>query len=179
MGRCYEFGVSIRDGCEHAMVVPAEGGRCECVGCGTPCTGRFKGCTAIISVGGYVPTTAPAWSLRRPEPLPTATAVTGPTVALLPPPPPSPPAPVLAERDDDVITRVQASLDELGRQIEARDAELGALFDRFVDEFTRLRDEISSLGSTTSLLRSRVDDLTERLDRMVAASLLGPIQRDG
>ena len=59
MGRCYEFGVVIAEGCDHVMVVPAEGGKCVCSGCGTDCLGRFNGCASIISQPGYVPLLAP------------------------------------------------------------------------------------------------------------------------
>lgn len=65
MGRCYEFGVLVGEGCQHAMVVPASGGRCECEVCGVACTGKFAGCAAILAQPGYVPATAPAWALQK------------------------------------------------------------------------------------------------------------------
>src|SRR5689334_18886917 len=64
MGRCYEFGASIADGCEHAMQVGPEGGYCRCTGCGTRCEGRFHGCAAILARPGYKPVGAPS----RPQP---------------------------------------------------------------------------------------------------------------
>jgi hypothetical protein len=63
MGRCYEFGTSIADDCDHAMVVSSEGGSCVCVRCGTACTGRFAGCSEIIAQPGRVPVFAPVWAL--------------------------------------------------------------------------------------------------------------------
>ncbi len=62
MGRCYEFGVEIHAGCEHAMVVTAEGGACECKVCSTVCPGRFAGCAAVVAIPGRVPPSAPAWA---------------------------------------------------------------------------------------------------------------------
>ncbi|MGI8685799.1 MAG: hypothetical protein ACR2MO_12065 [Acidimicrobiales bacterium] len=62
MGRCYEFGVEIHAGCEHAMVVTAEGGACECNVCSTVCPGRFAGCAAVVAIPGRVPPSAPAWA---------------------------------------------------------------------------------------------------------------------
>ena len=75
MGRCYEFGVVVREGCDHAMVVPGEGGRCECAACGASCPGRFPGCAAIVSRPGYVPVLAPAWALAAPAAAPAPEAL--------------------------------------------------------------------------------------------------------
>src|SRR5689334_10238395 len=59
MGRCYEFGVSIADGCEHAMAVADEGGYCHCTACGSRCDGRFRACAEVVAKPGYVPVAAP------------------------------------------------------------------------------------------------------------------------
>ena len=75
MGRCYEFGVVITEGCDHTMTVPDEGGRCVCNSCGADCLGRFNGCASIISRPGYVPLLAPA-SAREHAPEPPAEAET-------------------------------------------------------------------------------------------------------
>src|SRR5947208_2289691 len=74
MGRCYEFGVAVVEGCEHAMVVSAEGGACQCSVCGAHCPGRFEGCEAIVAVPGRVPPLAPEWSTAacRGEAMPVA-----------------------------------------------------------------------------------------------------------
>ena len=174
MGRCYEFGVSIREGCEHAMVVPAEGGRCECVGCGTSCPGRFKGCGRVIAQPGYIPSTAPGWSLTPPEePAAVVAAVPTPLV-------PSPPSPV-----EDVVVGTPAQLEtvidlieDVAKQISARDSELAALFDRFVEEFRGLRQQVLEQNQQITALGQRVVVMEERFDTIVSASLLGPIRRD-
>src|SRR5687767_5793398 len=62
MGRCYEFGVSLHDDCEQAMVVPSEGGHCICASCGADCPGQFNACGAVVAQPGYVPVTAPDWA---------------------------------------------------------------------------------------------------------------------
>ncbi|HET9442734.1 MAG TPA: hypothetical protein VFO65_05385 [Acidimicrobiales bacterium] len=67
MGRCYEFHAEIQPGCEQAMVVSAEGGACECQGCGARCTGRYSGCSVILAVPGRVPSSAPVWALPEPR----------------------------------------------------------------------------------------------------------------
>lgn len=59
MGRCYEFGVVIHEGCEHTMVVSPEGGACLCGSCGASCTGRFRGCDAVLALPGHIPIAAP------------------------------------------------------------------------------------------------------------------------
>jgi hypothetical protein len=181
MGRCYEFGVSIREGCEHAMVVPADGGRCVCVSCDTACPGRFKGCVAVISQPGYVPVTAPAWSLHRDLSKDPAVPVGAPSidegrtgVASASHAEPASPA-GSPSFDPDVVV---ALVEDLGKQIARRDAELGALFDRFVEEFQKLRDEVARQSESVALLRHRTDDVASRLDTIVSATLLGPLSRD-
>lgn len=129
MGRCYEFGVSIHDGCEHAMVVAAEGGHCECQVCATSCPGRFSGCAQVVARPGYVPLLAPR--LPLPSAPPPASTV---PVAVAPRPveangsaeaTPSPPAP------SGAVSLVQDLLEELRRQRATNDemrstmAELG------------------------------------------------------
>ncbi len=81
MGRCYDFGVSIDASSERAMIVAPEGGHCICPSSGATCSGRFSGCTDILSQPGRVPANAPSWSLDQtpvvvsaPQPLALATA---------------------------------------------------------------------------------------------------------
>jgi hypothetical protein len=68
MGRCYEFGTVIVDGCDHAMRVADAGGACICPTCGAHCEGRYKGCVPILQHAGYVPSTAPSWAVEGTEP---------------------------------------------------------------------------------------------------------------
>jgi len=65
MGRCYDFGVSIDASSERAMIVAPEGGQCICPSSGATCSGRFSGCTDILSQPGRVPANAPGWSLDQ------------------------------------------------------------------------------------------------------------------
>jgi hypothetical protein len=72
MGRCYEFGVAVHEGCEQAMVVPPEGGKCVCPTCEVECLGKFEGCEAVISRPFYIPPSAPEWARpdhERPVPM--------------------------------------------------------------------------------------------------------------
>ena len=68
MGHCYEFGVTIKDGCGHAMRVPTKTGACVCPTCNARCEGRFEACARIVSKKGYVPATAPKWAIDCTEP---------------------------------------------------------------------------------------------------------------
>ena len=68
MGQCYEFGVTIKDGCGHAMRVPTKTGACVCPTCQARCEGRFEACARIVSEKGYVPVTAPQWAVDCTEP---------------------------------------------------------------------------------------------------------------
>ena len=68
MGQCYEFGVTIKDGCGHAMRVPTKTGACVCPTCKARCEGRFEACARIVSEKGYVPVTAPQWAVDCTEP---------------------------------------------------------------------------------------------------------------
>ncbi|MBW3548159.1 MAG: hypothetical protein KY452_08530 [Actinobacteria bacterium] len=49
MGRCYEFGPKIVEGCDHPMT--AEPSSCSCERCGAVCTGRFRGCADVWDKG--------------------------------------------------------------------------------------------------------------------------------
>lgn len=49
MGWCHEFGPQIAETCEHPMTAGASS--CSCTVCGTVCTGRFAGCTAVWARG--------------------------------------------------------------------------------------------------------------------------------
>lgn len=61
MGRCYEFGPQIVEGCRHAMVVAEDGSACACPKCGAHCTGRFNACGTILAQPGHIPPGAPVW----------------------------------------------------------------------------------------------------------------------
>ena len=53
MGRCTEFGVIIKAGCDHTMQAGASS--CTCVGCGVVCRGQYAGCPEVWAGAG--PTT--------------------------------------------------------------------------------------------------------------------------
>jgi hypothetical protein len=90
MGQCYEFGVTIKEGCGHAMRVPTEAGACVCPTCKARCEGRFEACARIVSEPGYVPVTAPRWAIDCTEPpeteapLPRRATASGPGFAAAP-----------------------------------------------------------------------------------------------
>lgn len=46
------------------MVVTPEGGACHCEICQVTCAGRFPGCSAILSMPGRRPPTAPLWAVE-------------------------------------------------------------------------------------------------------------------
>jgi len=171
MGRCYEFGVPVVDGCEHAMVVVAEGGACACSACGAHCLGKFAGCADIVAQPGYVPSTAPAGLVpsadRNLLPIPNRPAS----------PPPTDLAPDTSTTDLEVsralLVAVQSELDAVrahlhalldrpvgaGREevldaiervraeLDARDAELRAAFDEVVAHYGRMADTIDELAA--------------------------------
>lgn len=163
MGRCYEFGVLVGDGCEHAMVVPAGGGRCECATCGVSCTGKFAACTAIIDQPGYVPSTAPAWAVAigapAPAPVPDEPVLpASPAAESRAPRPPSATAPAgdltelieavakqLSEHDVDLVTRIDALAGQVGalqRQSASQSAALEAVV-AALNELVKRLDESS------------------------------------
>ena len=49
MGWCHEFGPQIAETCDHPMTAGATS--CSCEICGTVCTGRFAGCSAVWARG--------------------------------------------------------------------------------------------------------------------------------
>ena len=49
MGWCHEFGVQVRDGCDHP--VTAGSSACHCTSCGVVCEGRFGGCATVWANG--------------------------------------------------------------------------------------------------------------------------------
>lgn len=155
MGRCYEFGVSISDGCEQAMFVPAEGGRCECSGCGAPCHGQFRGCSAIISKPGYMPAIAPKWA-RGPRPIATATRPIpdGDTMsAQAPVPAPTAvPAPTLEE----ILPLIDASIRQA---FAARDHEL-------VEALARLGNALGQARRDLAAEQQAIADVTRRIEAL-------------
>jgi hypothetical protein len=68
MGQCYEFGITIKEGCGHAMRVPTKTGACICPTCKARCEGRFEACERIVSQKGYIPVMAPQWAVDCTEP---------------------------------------------------------------------------------------------------------------
>jgi hypothetical protein len=188
MGRCYEFGVLIHEGCEHAMTVAPEGGHCVCAECGTTCPGRFSGCAQIVSQPGYVPLLAPR--LGRSD-----------TAAAAPPPEDAPlgvgvqRVPARAAdaaagdaRDADIVPideeqlrrlveapeRLMERLDGLGEQFKERDTELGTAFERFTDGLHRLADEMAADRQAQERLLEAVEKLSEQVDT-VESTVTRPI----
>lgn len=155
MGRCYEFGVSISDGCEQAMFVPPEGGRCVCIGCGAPCHGQFRGCSAIISKPGYVPAIAPKWA-RGPRPPATATRPIpdGDTTSAQAqaPAPTAVPAPKLEE----FLPLIDAAI---RREFAARDHEL-------VEALARLGKALAQARLDLAAQQQAMTDLTRRIEAL-------------
>ena len=54
MGRCYEFGLDVVEGCAEPMHAAEDG--CRCPSCGAACGGRFAGCRDVWA-GGSQPVT--------------------------------------------------------------------------------------------------------------------------
>ena len=189
MGRCYEFGVVIEEGCDHAMVVSPEGGACVCAGCGAGCTGRFGGCSAILAMPGHVPLAAPKGSLdgqARPQGVPlravSATGEAGPVRPLaMPEVPDAPerapehvvpdglPLPRLAEVVDmfeELLARPDRTVDalaQLRRELEKRDEELLAAFDRLADAHSRIGEELAADREVRDRMVAVIEQLTDRL----------------
>ena len=153
MGRCYEFGPLIGEGCEHTMVVAAEGGHCECPSCGVTCPGRFAGCAAVVAKPGYVPVLAP-----KVAPTPSALAPT--TTA------------VVVDHIDTVDTRlpngsalangsapseVQRLAEELRAALATRDGQLLETLRRLEDAYTELATEVAALRTDQDKLRELLE----------------------
>lgn len=176
MGRCYEFGVSVEDGCEHAMSVVADGGACECTVCQAQCPGRFAGCAQVVSQPGYIPALAPAWARSGRD-------AAAPVSELSPPRSGGRPAvgepeagdrrPVgdveaelatirelvekLLERPEgDALHHVRGSLEE-------RDAELTSMFDQFMAAHGQLTTEVKDTGAAQAQLAELLGRIEVRL----------------
>jgi hypothetical protein len=175
MGRCYEFGVSLSEGCEHAMVVAAEGGRCVCATCGSSCPGQFRACAAIVANPGYVPLTAPGWA--RPggsghPATPLAPRRYAPAVAAEPDADPAVPTAVQHELAD-LRALVEAllarpdhatiAIEALANEIEKRDDDFAAAFTRLNDAYKRLSELIRLESDARQAISEAVDRLAERV----------------
>ena len=183
MGRCYEFGPVITEGCDHAMVVSPEGGACVCGECGARCLGRFKACGPILAQPGYVPVTAPRHTAKAaaanvPVPLlgdspaPAAPDLAMPAVERVAPA--SRPAEV--PRMADIVPLFEALLDrpdrtnelvaQLRHELATRDDELGDAFDRLTEAHARIAEELAADREARERLVAAVETLSERLARI-------------
>ena len=158
MGRCYEFGVLVGEGCQHAMVVPPGGGHCHCETCGVQCTGKFAACTAIIAQPGYVPTTAPAWAVARADP--------GPRVA--PPEPSTVPAPAGPQNAMDLTELVEG----VSKQLAEHDTDLATRLDALAEQIDELQRQSAQLRA---MLQVAVAQLANVVKRVEAASRPAPL----
>lgn len=174
MGRCYEFGVSIRPGCEHVMVVPPEGGRCECTGCGARCTGQFAACATIIATPGYRPAVAPNLPMPQPQ-LEAAVTVIDPEV----PADGATPVAVGSVVRPDPLLSVLTEVQDLGKQLVSRDDELAELFDRLVAELRKLREEVRAGRDDAAETKALIQRIAIELEKMSSGSSLGLLRRPG
>ena len=188
MGRCYEFGVSVHDGCEQAMVVAHEGGHCTCAACGAACPGRFKGCAIVVAQPGYVPLSAPVWArpgaaAAPPDALPARLGSSPPQgqpdwdaavePAQVDPPMREPATLALRQELTTVRSLLEALLDRperavdavqaLNHQLAVRDGELGESFDRLTEAYQRLTNELVADREARQALVAAVDRVAERL----------------
>lgn len=156
MGRCYEFGVLVGEGCEHAMVVPHAAGRCECATCAVVCTGRFAGCAGIIERPGYVPPTAPAWAVAvgRPPERPGAAAAAGGELGPAPAPRPVRQGAEGGERHGPAAD--VGSLEAVRKQLAEHDVELATRIDALAEQVAGLHRR---LAGHDEALRAVVDQL--------------------
>ena len=177
MGRCYEFGVPVGDGCEHPMVVAADGSACVCSGCGTVCKGRFKGCAAILARPGYVPVAVaagPAASAAAADVAAAAPPVVA--VAVVPDPlptePDEPDVPALAEVRSlleamlDRPERTSDAVEALRHELRTRDAALGEAFERLILSYDRLMEEVVADRHARERLVDAVGQLSDRLTQV-------------
>ncbi len=174
MGRCYEFGVVIGAGCDHAMVVPAGGGRCECRSCGAVCTGRFDGCAAIVSQPGYVPVVAPAWAVEvsPAEPSALARAETGVEIVVPEGRHGDEGLGVLVERMDESLRRAgepAARLEQLAAEVAARDEIIAEAFEAMNAAYRELAAELRSLADAQRALA----EATGKIEAALEAALEG------
>jgi hypothetical protein len=184
MGRCYEFGTSIADGCDHAMAVVDEGGACRCPACGASCLGRFAACAQVLARPGYVPVHAPRMAVppvpttppappAGPEPVPApsvpapaATAVASVRPAHMAPDPDPELADVrsmleaLLHRPDRAVQAIEA----VNHAIEVRDGELLHAFERLTKAYEALTEEVRADHAARVELKAAVERLADRLE---------------
>ena len=180
MGRCYEFGVTVEDGCDHAMVVSAEGGVCECSECGASCRGRFTGCEAVLARPGHVPIAAPRHLVDshrpRSETVPLLAADPSPGGALAPSMAAEAPGHVPARSDamaaletlPKTVEALGEAIDALGDELRQRDDDLTAVFDRLSSAYERVARELASDRNARDRLVAAVEDLSRRVDALDA-----------
>src|SRR5687768_4144955 len=138
MGRCYEFGAVIHEGCDHAMVVSPEGGACVCGTCGVACTGRYSGCEAILAIPGHVPLAAPR---RKDASTRVALSARAAAPGTSPLPPPVASA-LLAMPDTQPQPVEELDLPKLAEVVDMFE-ELLARPDRTLDALSQLRRELA------------------------------------
>lgn len=189
MGRCYEFGAVVHEGCGHAMVVTDAGGACGCAVCGALCEGRFKGCAQVVAQPGYVPVSAPAWARPGaevdpavpPAATPPSRRRNGSSVPSEVAPPtwrvstteplgvellPSQPASIRrADRPGERPDRAAGAIEVLQRQLQERDVELAEAFGRLSDAYTALTEELAFEREARVRLVNAVHDLSTRIDQ--------------
>lgn len=196
MGRCYEFGVSITAGCEHAMVVGPEGGYCQCPSCGKQCPGQFKACAQVVAIPNYVPPGAPtgaqAATLTRRDALAVpqsrnlavdapAPTVAAPELAAAPTPAPQPvyvePSGRASSQEvaelralvEVLLDRPDGSLvavEALRQELASRDADLVQTFERLTDAYQRLTNAVRADHAAREALAGTVDRLSQRIEAL-------------
>lgn len=179
MGRCYEFGVAVQDGCEHAMVVVAEGGACACSECGAHCTGQFNACSQIVSMPGYVPVGAPRTGRDEATAKSSVPAAPQPAPTLDPPRVPAlrePPTPAMGAEIANVRSMLEALLDRPDRTADAvqaishelavRDEELADAFGRLTAAFERIGEQITADREAREQVVQAVRALADRIDSL-------------
>jgi hypothetical protein len=180
MGRCYEFGVAVVDGCEHVMTVGPQGGHCGCSQCGARCEGRFRACAAILATPGYVPVASP------PSPRPASQTPASAVVSSSPAPARKarfslfggPPEEEAGANDHAVAEfrsmlanlldrheRALAAIESIDATVGARDVELIAAFNRLTQAYAELTAEVQAGHEELSELATMVVRLAARLER--------------
>ena len=171
MGRCYEFGVLVGEGCEHAMVVPGSGQRCECATCGVTCTGKFAACETIIAKPGYVPATAPPWALRVgsfPEvPARASGGVVGRETGS------GPGSPKAGSDPADLVGAIEG----VAKQLAEHDVELATRLDALAGEVAELQRRVSLQESALQAVLTRLAGIERKLDEPRLGSLFGLTRR--
>ena len=176
MGRCYEFGPVIGPGCEHTMVVPSSGGRCECPNCGVICEGRFSGCAAVIAKPGYVHALAPP-SARQPQAVGAVAPIAENETTTRPEAPVELLSPERASKNGSSLDHVGESatvtmapdvrrfLTELRTMLDARDAELVETFTRLEDAYTALVAKVDEVHEGQRRIEELLDALQPQIGR--------------